>query len=130
MNLFIQQHFDTIEVRLIESPVITSYRILRREIGPSDGKIRIKALLGNEGALELFEYVAESDANVQLLKYSFHWQSADGVLKRRWDNAPHYPELLNAPHHVHCESEVVQEIIDIPDVFSIIEEIEAALKKS
>jgi hypothetical protein len=51
MNLFIRQHFDTIEVRLIESPV-------------------------------------------------------------------------------HCESEVVQEIINIPDVFSIIEEIEAALKKS
>ena len=130
MNLFIQQHFDTIEVRLIESPVITSYRILRREIGPSDGKIRIKAILCNEGALELFEYVAESDANVQLLKYSFHWQSADGALKRRWDNAPHYPELPDAPHHVHCESEVVQEITDVPDVFSVIEEIEAALKKS
>jgi hypothetical protein len=130
MNLFIRQHFDTIEVRLIESPVIISYRILRREIGPSDGKIRIKVMLGNGGALELFEYVAESDANVQLLKYSFHWQSPDGTLKRRWDNAPHYPELPNAPHHVHCESEVVQEIIDVPDVFSIIEEIEAALKKS
>jgi hypothetical protein len=54
MNLFIRQHFDTIEVRLIESPVITSYRILSREIGPFDGKIRIKAMLGNEGTLELF----------------------------------------------------------------------------
>lgn len=93
MNLFIRQHFDTIEVRLIESPVIISYRILRQEIGPSDGKIRIKAMLGNGGALELFEYAAESDTNVQLLKYSFHWQSADGALKRRWDNAPNYPEL-------------------------------------
>ena len=130
MNLFIRQHFDTIEVRLIESPVITSYRILRREIGPSDGKIRIKAMLGNGGALEFFEYVAESDTSVPLLKYSFHWQSADGALKRRWDNAPHYPELPDAPHHVHCESEVVQEITDVPDVFSVIEEIEAALKKS
>jgi len=47
MNLFIQQHFDTIEVRLIESPVITSYRILSREIGPSDGKIRIKPKLSD-----------------------------------------------------------------------------------
>jgi len=130
MNLFIRQHFDTIEVRLIESPVITSYRILIREIGPSDGKIRIKAMLGNGGALELFEYVVESDTSVQLLKYSFHWQSADGALNRRWDNAPHYPELPNAPHHVHCENEVVQEIIDVPDVFSVIEEIEVALKKS
>jgi len=53
MNLFIQQRFDTIEVRLIESPVITSYRILRREIGPSDGKIRIKAITAIELQLSL-----------------------------------------------------------------------------
>ena len=39
-------------------------------------------------------------------------------------------QLPNAPHHVHCESEVVQEIIDVPDVFSVIKEIEAVLKKT
>jgi hypothetical protein len=22
-------------------------------------------------------------------------------LIRRWDNAPHYPHLSNAPHHIH-----------------------------
>jgi len=32
MNPIIKTHFDTFETRLIESPVIVSYQILRREI--------------------------------------------------------------------------------------------------
>lgn len=39
--------------------------------------------------------------NVILTKYSFHWQSSDGRLIARWDNAPHYPHLPGFPHHVH-----------------------------
>lgn len=33
--------------------------------------------------------------------YSFHWQTADGAMIRRWDDAPHYPQLETHPHHVH-----------------------------
>jgi hypothetical protein len=27
------------------------------------------------------------------------------VLKQRWDNARHYPDLPNFPHHVHVNTE-------------------------
>ena len=127
MNSIIRQRFDTIEALLIENPVIISYEVLRCEIAPSDGKLRIKTVLSDGGTLELFEYVAESGGHIHLLKYSFHWQDAQTKLKKRWDNAPHYPNLPNAPHHIHFEDGLVLEITDVPDVFSVIKQIEAAL---
>jgi hypothetical protein len=64
-----------------------------------------------------------------LLKYSFHWQDAEGNLKRRWDNAPHYPNLPNAPHHIHAADGFVTEASQIPTIFQVIETIEKALEK-
>jgi hypothetical protein len=128
MNPIIIEHFDTYEVKLIESPAIVSYQILRREIAAVDGKLRIKAALIDEGSLELFEYVAESHRHIRVLKYSFHWQDARGRLRRRWDNAPHYPNLPNAPHHVHSKNDSVRESRQVPDAFFVISEIEKALE--
>lgn len=129
MNPIIRKHFDVLEARLIESPVIVSYQMLRREIAAAEGKLRIKAILSDGGSIELFEYVAESGGHIRLLKYSFHWQDAQGKLRQRWDYAPHYPDLPNAPHHVHGENDSVQEVMQVHDVFFVIREIEKALQK-
>ncbi|GAX61188.1 hypothetical protein SCALIN_C18_0007 [Candidatus Scalindua japonica] len=128
MNPIIRQHFDTVETCLIESPVIISYEVLRREVASSDGKLRINVFLCDGGTFELFEYVAESDGYIRLLKYSFHWQDTQKKLRRRWDNAPHHPGLPNSPNHIHYEDGVVRGDIDTPDVFFVIREIEEALK--
>ena len=127
MNPIIREHFDIFEAKLIESPVIVSYQMLRQEIAASDGKLRIKAELSDGGSIELFEYVAESDRHIRLLKYSFHWQDAQGKLRRRWDNTPHYPDLPNAPHHVHSENDSVREVMQVPNVLFVIAKIEKAL---
>jgi len=34
-------------------------------------------------------------------KYAYHWESADGILKVRWDNAEHWPNVSTFPHHKH-----------------------------
>jgi hypothetical protein len=128
MNPNIKEHFDIFETMLIESSVIVSYQILSREIAAFDGKIRVKATLIDGGNIELFEYVADSKSNIRLLKYSFHWQDAQGNLRHRWDNAPHHPELLNAPHHAHTENDSLREIMQVPDPFFVIGEIEKALQ--
>lgn len=127
MNQIIRDYFDGVEATLINSPIVISYNIIRQEIALSDGKLRVKAVLIDGGTLELFEYVSESDKHISLLKYSFHWQDANGNLKRRWDNAPHYSNLPNSPHHVHYEDNSVREIMKIPDIFFIIKEIDKAL---
>ncbi len=54
MNPIIANYFDEIEMRLIESPVVASYQQVRREITPTDGKLRIRATLVDGGLFELF----------------------------------------------------------------------------
>ena len=97
MNPVIERHFDEVELRLIESPVVQVYRIVRREVAPADGKLRIEITLEENDFAELFEYVSEVSGTIQLLKYSFHWQDAEGNLKRRWDNAPHRARSETGP---------------------------------
>ena len=128
MNSVIERHFDQVELRLIQSPAIGSYRILRREVAPGDGKLRLKAVLIDGGVIELFEYVTESGGLICLSKYSFHWQDAHGKLKQRWDNAPHHPELPGAPHHIHHANNTVEGIMAAPDIFSVIDQIEETLR--
>jgi len=84
--------------------------------------------LKDGGTLELFEYVTESGGQIRLAKYSFHWQDAQKQLVRRWDNAPHHPNLPNSPHHVHEENGQAREILREPDFFFVIREIEEGPK--
>ena len=61
-----------------------------------------------------------------LAKYSYYWLAPDNRLKIGWDNAPHYAELANFPHHKHvgqhtnrqssnetCLEEVMQVIVPL-----------------
>ena len=58
--------------------------------------------------------------------YSYHWQR-NGILIRRWDNAPHHKELPNFPHHVHDEDNILSgDDVNLTDILSFIE---AQLKK-
>jgi hypothetical protein len=59
MNRLIHDYFDAIEARLIASPIVATCDVIRREVTPTDGKIRIRATLTDGGLLELFEYVVD-----------------------------------------------------------------------
>ena len=83
MNSIINQHFDSIEARLLQSPVIVAYEVLSREVSLKDGKLCIKATLRNSGMLELFEYDIEVNGYIRLMKYSFHWQDTQAMLQKR-----------------------------------------------
>ncbi len=128
MNSLIRQHFDTVETRLITSPAVVAYRVLRREVSASDGKLRVKVTLRDGGSAELFEYVTDVEERIHLAKYSFHWQDVHGNLLRRWDNAPHYPHLPHAPHHVHDGDVSVRGNKEVPDMLLVLDEIERALR--
>ena len=55
-------------------------------------------------------------------KYSFHWQTSTGALIACWDNAPHFPDLTNFPHHQHlAEGPVVaSHSISLDEVMTLI----------
>jgi len=124
MNPIIASYFGEIEMRLIANPVVASYQQVRREITPTDGKLRIRATLVDGGLFELFEYVTEEKGRVDLRKYSFHWQDTDGRLIRRWDNVRHHMGLPNAPHHLHTKEGPPQPVFDVPNAMTVLATIE------
>lgn len=126
MNSVIADYFDEIEARFLGSPAISKYQILRREVTPTDGIIRIKADLSDASQGEFFEYVVEANKQIEIRKYSFHWQDQNGRLLKRWDNAPHHREY-SSHHHLHLADESVTEINPPRNMIQIILEIEVEL---
>lgn len=129
MNERIRSHFDEIEVRIIESSAIVSYQVMRRDISPSDGKLRIRSTLTDGGVFECFLYVEDTEYQIQPLKYSYHWQDSTGNPIRRMDNAPHHPNLSFAPDHLHIGTDHVEGFPGDPDIFAFIDELERSLSK-
>lgn len=95
-------YIDEIKSLLISAPFVEDVEILREETVGSDGLYRLRAKLADGTELQMFErFALAGHAEVVTGKYSFHWQRVDGTLLKRWDNAPHHPELSSFPHHIH-----------------------------
>ncbi|MBW8049433.1 MAG: hypothetical protein FVQ77_03655 [Cytophagales bacterium] len=124
MTTDINQYFKEIELHLLQSPKILDYSILRKNILLKEGKIRIKIYMRNGDIIELFEYAIEKSSKLIPQKYSVHWQDDNGNLKRRWDNAPHYKDLPNFPHHIHYINDRVESNTSVPNILEILLEIE------
>ena len=52
----------------------------------------------------------------------------DKNLIRRWDNASHYPQLENFPHHIHI-SETNITSGKLVNIFEVLDEIASAINK-
>ncbi|MEK6765867.1 MAG: DUF6516 family protein [Planctomycetota bacterium] len=97
----IEDYFDGLVQELFINSAISSFKVLRREIGKDDGYIRIKCKLKNNDILEFAEYIQTRKNKIHLETYSFHWQDTKGHLIKRWDNVSHHKELDTFPHHIH-----------------------------
>jgi hypothetical protein len=97
----IEDYIQGIHQDLFISPAISSFKILRSEVGEEDGYIRIKCILSNGDVLEFAEYFQVCKNRIYIETYSFHWQAADGGLIKRWDNVKHHKEIDTFPHHTH-----------------------------
>ncbi|MBM4456512.1 MAG: hypothetical protein FJ011_01910 [Chloroflexi bacterium] len=99
-------YLDAIKLRLIASPIIAEYRIVKERATRTDGYLRVRATLVNGDSLELVEAFERGRSEIVVLDYRHQWMDAvQSRLRRRWDGAPHHPELSGFPHHVHAENE-------------------------
>jgi hypothetical protein len=122
-------YFGNLERSLLECVAVADYTVLRYEVTATDGKMRLRAQLHDGGQLELFEYIAlDAQERVTCLKYSYHWQSNDGLLVRRWDAVNHYLHLPYAPHHIHLPDGQVQGVDPAPSITAVLDEIQANLR--
>ena len=122
-------YFGNLERSLLECVAVADYTVQRYEVTSTDGKMRLRAQLQDGAQLDLFEYIA-LDAQEQLirLKYSYHWQSVDDLLVRRWDAVNHHLHLPHAPHHVHLPDGQVQGVDPAPSITTVLDEISANLR--
>lgn len=119
-------HLAETHARLTTSPVVLRYDVVEERLGPDFGYLRVRVDLGDDGFLEMAEYFVIEASSVTVKRYRHHWMdSSQTVLKKRWDNARHHPELPTFPHHIHdgSESNVVSgTAMAIVDVIVFLEE--------
>lgn len=101
-----------------ESPFIKSFEVLDYKKWQGGRYFRIKIILKNTTELFAREYLDENERD-----YSFHWQSADGQLIIRWDNARHHKHIKTYPNHKHI-GETVEESrqTSLAEILSYIEQ--------
>lgn len=95
------EYLHHIKAIILGSHHVANIEIVREEALEELGLYRFRIKLIDGSLLEMFERFSVQGNNVQVLKYSFHWQNIDGQLLRRWDNASHHPEISTHPHHMH-----------------------------
>jgi hypothetical protein len=100
----VEGYFDNTLQEILVSHAVSSFKVLRRVIGDEDGFIRVICRLTNGDIFEFAEYVQIHTSKINIVTYSFHWQSANGKLIKRWDNVPHHNEVDTYPHHLHLSS--------------------------
>lgn len=106
MTLSPQDYIDTIKEALDHSPIITTWVILNELTLGDRGHLRIRLTLQNGDFVEASEFFCIQKTGIEQQRYRYQWMDQTKTkLRRRWDNAPHFPEIATFPHHVHVEQE-------------------------
>lgn len=123
----IAEYFEAIAERLVLASWVTDFKILKQVDRSSNGHLRARVTFTDNSQLEFSEFVEQdSTGEIQLVTYSYHWATETDQLRRRWDNAPHFPGLVNFPHHIHIGAEAPVAGASI-NIFGVLEEIEKTL---
>lgn len=115
-------YLEDIRIKLATSSVVSEVVIVRETHTEHQGFLRARLRLQNGDFLEVSEFFEIVNSQAQTLEYRHQWMdSARQHLRRRWDNAPHYPALSGFPHHVHVESESRVEPGSVLSITALIE---------
>lgn len=105
---------------------VQHWQIMREEAQGDRGMFRYRLVFFNEDLLDIFERFVIMNGQATVLRYSYHWQRATQEFVKRWDNAPHYPNLTTDPHHLHDGNEdhvLAHPPVKITDVLTIIRQL-------
>jgi hypothetical protein len=97
-----QAYLEETKSTLIASPIVKTFVILEEYALSDRGYFRARLTLKNNDFLEVAEYFVVEKHHCITKRYRYQWMDeSQQVLKKRWDNVRHYPDLPNFPHHVH-----------------------------
>ena len=99
-------YLDSIRLCLTTSDFVQDVEIVRETSVENQGFFRARLRLQNGDFLEVSEFFVVEHDQVVTKEYRHQWMDPTRQqLRRRWDNAPHYPGLAGYPDHVHVEAE-------------------------
>ncbi len=101
--------------------IIVSKSIEFFEATQHEGFVRGSLLFIDGTILYFFEYVAIINKRATKLKYRYHYETENGNLIFRYDNAPHHKEIKTFPHHKHTKDGITAS--KEPDLASVLDEI-------
>ena len=105
----IERYMNDLDVLISAAASIVDIDIIRRDIRDTGlektALFRYRIKLIDESLIEITERILEERGGLTTTKYRYHWQTGSGKLIKRWDNAPHHPEIDTFPDHLHDGSE-------------------------
>lgn len=97
-----QSGLDEIKARIATSPAVSAMTIDAERAVNDQGYFRARLTLANSDFLEISEYFVVEGREFVTMEYRYQWMDhTQHRLIRRWDNARHFPNLFNFPHHLH-----------------------------
>lgn len=96
-----EEYLRQVRNRLSRTVGVQSVTVVQETIKEEVGLYRYRLAFRNGDLLEAFERFQVRSGQIEVLKYSFHWQDKDGNLLARWDTAPHHPGIPTFPHPIH-----------------------------
>lgn len=121
------EYVESVKERLSTDSIVISFDVIREFASLEEGFVRVRANLTNGDILDFSEFVQQLD-NLELVSYRYQWMDKDNNLIRRWDNALHYPDLENFPHHIHASETGVVSGKPV-NIFEVLDEIAATINK-
>lgn len=117
-----------IKTKLASSPAVVAVVVTEEYALVDRGSFRARLPLSNSDFLEIAEYFVIENDQHQTRRYRYQWMNqTQQILKKRWDNVEHFPDLPNFPHHIHLGEENQVEPGRSLNILSLIDLIEQEL---
>jgi hypothetical protein len=97
----------------------------RSDVPDRTSELRARLRFWDGSLLQVEEALIAKRFTIVKVRYSYHYQRADGTLIVRYDNAPHHPELPGFPNHKHTPAGI--EPAKPPDLGEVLKEIDTYL---
>lgn len=118
LNRYLHRLYDTI----ISRGYVEIERLGFDELPGRQGIIEGRLKFHDGSLLEFDEAIILRNEQIVKLRYAYHYQNELAEIIFRYDNVPHYPNMLTYPHHKHVGSAV--EPAQVPDLGEVLLEIE------
>ncbi len=79
------------------SSIVSDWSVSALDHDGNDIRLKARVVFCDDSILYIRQVVLDG----VMLKYAYHWQTRDGDLILRWDNANHWEAVATHPHHKH-----------------------------